>query len=246
MSDEEQERKPDFVEAGIKEMKLKTEDSSDEEAYGTIRVAAFEDESVSKDDSSSPMHLDTKSTTQSPRKASSGLRSPTSAKEEYEEVVGGEITVKLEPGQPPKLARSATQKVIARSAPLFHDYPDKTEEATKAFQVITECIYSVKYLGSTEHAMDCDCAEEWGKMNRHLMVLTTFALLLYAEIMYRCYDEDQLCLRGRFGLYQSRHENGVRRRLRVWLRLSESTIPTTAVCQCHSDQNREKGLRFTC
>ena len=165
MSDGEQERKPDVVEEGIKEMKIKNGDSSDEEPYGTIRVADYHEKSVSKDNSNSPMHLDTKSRTQSPRKVSSGSRSPASMNEEHEKIVGGEVTVKLEPGHPPKLARTATQKVVTRSAPLFNDYPDKTQEATGVFQVITECGYSFKYLGSTEHAMDCDCAEEWGKTN---------------------------------------------------------------------------------
>lgn len=164
MSDEERGRKPKVVEERIKEMKIKNGDSSEEEAYDTIRVAGFEGESVgSKTAANSPMELDVKSATQSPKKSRSGVQSPDVAKEEHDEVLGGEITVKQEPGQPPKLARTSTSKVVARAAPLFHEYADKTEEATSVFQVITECSYSNKFLGSTEHAMDCDCAEEWGK-----------------------------------------------------------------------------------
>ncbi|EAU30568.1 conserved hypothetical protein [Aspergillus terreus NIH2624] len=46
-----------------------------------------------------------------------------------EEKVGGGITVKLEPGQPPKLTRSSSQKVVARPPQLFSHLPDSTAEA---------------------------------------------------------------------------------------------------------------------
>lgn len=77
--------------------------------------------------------------------------------------VGGDITLKQEPGKPPKLARSASQKVIARPPQLFDHLPNSVNEATESFEVIGSCIYSSKYMGHTEHAMECDCAEEWGK-----------------------------------------------------------------------------------
>jgi [histone H3]-lysine36 N-trimethyltransferase len=77
--------------------------------------------------------------------------------------VGGEVSDKMEPGQTPKLARSASHKVISRVAPLFDDLPDATMEAKSSFLVIENCTYSNKFLGYTEHAMECDCAEEWGK-----------------------------------------------------------------------------------
>ncbi|KAL4926085.1 SET and WW domain protein [Aspergillus undulatus] len=77
------------------------------------------------------------------------------------ERVGGGITVKLEPGQPPKLARSSSQKVIPRPPQLFLDLPDSTKEAQKTFEVIESCQYANKYMGYTEHAMECDCPEEW-------------------------------------------------------------------------------------
>ena len=80
-----------------------------------------------------------------------------------EKTVGGDITFKQEPGQPPKLARSSTQKVAARAPQLFSCLKDKTSEATGVFQVIDDCIYTNKYLGYAEHAMECDCLEEWGK-----------------------------------------------------------------------------------
>lgn len=81
----------------------------------------------------------------------------------HEEMVGGEITVKMEPGKALKLARTASQKVVARPPPLFLDLPDATEEAKETFVVLPECTYGNKYLGSTEHALECDCSEEWGK-----------------------------------------------------------------------------------
>ena len=92
-------------------------------------------------------------------------QSSSPSSEKHEEVIGGEVTVKMEPGQPPKLARSTSQKIVAAPPLLFGDYPDKTNEAQGHFEVIPSCIYSNKYIGSTEHgSMDCDCVEEWGKM----------------------------------------------------------------------------------
>lgn len=81
-----------------------------------------------------------------------------------EEKVGGGITVRLEPGEPPKLARSSSQKVVPRPPPLYLDLPDSTGEAKSTFEVMEACTYANKFMGYTEHAMECDCAEEWGKL----------------------------------------------------------------------------------
>ncbi|KAL5362728.1 hypothetical protein BJX96DRAFT_154475 [Aspergillus floccosus] len=78
-----------------------------------------------------------------------------------EEKVGGGIIVKLEPGQPPKLTRSSSQKVVARPPQLFSHLPDSTAEAQATFELMGTCTYANKYMGYTEHAMECDCAEEW-------------------------------------------------------------------------------------
>ena len=75
----------------------------------------------------------------------------------------GTGTTKMEPDHPPNLARSTSQKVISRVAPLFDDLADATMEAKSAFSVINACTYSNKFLGYTEHAMECDCSEECGK-----------------------------------------------------------------------------------
>ncbi|PTU17753.1 hypothetical protein P175DRAFT_0526290 [Aspergillus ochraceoroseus IBT 24754] len=80
---------------------------------------------------------------------------------ETEEKVGGNVSVKLEPGQPPKLSRSSSQKVVARPPQLYSHLPDSTKEAQSMFELIDTCQYANKYMGYTEHGMECDCVEEW-------------------------------------------------------------------------------------
>lgn len=87
----------------------------------------------------------------------------TAQPDNMEEKVGGDISVKLEPGQPPKLTRSSSQKVAARPPQLFLHLPNSTAQAEETFEVMDACTYANKYMGYTEHAMECDCAEEWGK-----------------------------------------------------------------------------------
>lgn len=79
-----------------------------------------------------------------------------------QETVGGDIVVKQEPGQPPKLSRSSSQKVARGPPQLFSHLPDSTADALATFEQIESCWYANKYMGYTEHAMECDCAEEWG------------------------------------------------------------------------------------
>lgn len=98
----------------------------------------------------------------SPTKAETMAQSP-AVKGEQETTVGGGVTLKLEPGKPPKLARTTSHKIEKRPPQLYADYEDKTGEATSSFTVIPQCTYANKYLGTTEHALECDCAEEWGK-----------------------------------------------------------------------------------
>jgi histone-lysine N-methyltransferase SETD2 len=86
-----------------------------------------------------------------------------SAVKSDEEEVGGDITLKQEPGKPPKLSRSTSHKIEKRAPQMYHEYEDKTAEATSTFEVLPECTYANKYLGTTEHALECDCSEEWGK-----------------------------------------------------------------------------------
>lgn len=65
--------------------------------------------------------------------------------------------------RPSRKANRASKKPVPRIAPLFSDLPDATDEANKSYQVIDACLYQNKYLGYTEHAMECDCNEEWGQ-----------------------------------------------------------------------------------
>lgn len=166
--DDEKSKKPEVVEEGIKGMKLKSGDASDEEGQGTIRVGGIKKESFTSNGTVSPLKADNGSDTRSPGKSPVASRFPHMLKSEDEQIVGGDVTVKIEPGQPLKLSRMSSQKIVPRTAPLFDDYPDKTAEAKDTFQVIPACIYSNKYIGSTEHAMECDCAEEWGKCHFRL------------------------------------------------------------------------------
>lgn len=161
MDDKEPLPSPVKVEVRIREMQIKNGVSS-REAPGRIRAVEVKE----KEERNASRATRTKSSTQSPIKSEKLSLSPDTMKEDHEEIVGGEVVVKLVPGHPPKLARTPTQKIIARPAPLFHSYPDKSEEAKSSFQVISACIYSSKYIGSTEHAMECDCTEEWGKTIR--------------------------------------------------------------------------------
>ncbi|KIX02748.1 uncharacterized protein Z518_08690 [Rhinocladiella mackenziei CBS 650.93] len=57
--------------------------------------------------------------------------------------------------------RTAASKLPPRVAPLFDHLPDATAEATSTFTLIDACTYQNKYLGFSEHALDCDCSEEW-------------------------------------------------------------------------------------
>ena len=165
MGNQEKHQKPRVLEAGIEEMQLGKEEHFDDGQH-KARVTGVKRESTSG--SSSPRSVEMKSAIQSPIKPSPLSQSPAMSSEKEEKMVGGEVTVKQEPGQPPKLARSSLQKIVARPAALFHECASTTEEAKKSFQVLAECSYSSKYIGSTEHAMDCDCVEEWGKTTQTL------------------------------------------------------------------------------
>lgn len=84
-------------------------------------------------------------------------------KKDSEEKRGGDIHLKMEPSQPPKLSRSSSQKASSKGVHSFEHLPDATDEAKSSFDLMEACTYSNKYLGYTEHAMECDCSEEWSK-----------------------------------------------------------------------------------
>ena len=115
---------------------------------------------------------------------------------------------------PPKLARKASSKAVprapARPAMLFDDLPDVTESSKEHFQIITDCLYGSKSLGSTEHdALDCDCTEEW---RRCPVILRSHAaragrLARWLTLIFRRRQEP--CLRRGLGLHQPSHQDGV-------------------------------------
>lgn len=75
-----------------------------------------------------------------------------------------------ENGTAPKLSRKPSQKMSRSPPPLFDHLPDATGDACSTFQVINDCLYGSRNMGSSDHdALDCDCAEDWRKLpSRHL------------------------------------------------------------------------------
>ncbi|KAK7428917.1 histone methyltransferase set2 [Neonectria magnoliae] len=61
------------------------------------------------------------------------------------------------------LSRKASHKLAAkREHALFTHLPDVTSESREAFQIIPDCLYGSKHLGSTDSdALDCDCQSDW-------------------------------------------------------------------------------------
>jgi histone-lysine N-methyltransferase SETD2 len=122
-------------------------------------------------------------------KSRSSSRTPVKKEEEMDhlanmgEKVKGDITVKQEPGQPPKLTRSSSQKVVARPPQLVSHLLDSTAEAKSTFDLMDTCTYANKYMGYTEHAMECDCAEEWGKLRP---LLSSLLLFLFCSTPFLC------------------------------------------------------------
>lgn len=161
----ESENKQQKLESEVRGMNLKEEHNDVEmDSIPEAQTVKIERSAITGGD-------ETPSGTATPRSGKKQSRSPVKAEamaqspavKAEEEVIGGDIEVKLEPGKPPKLQRKSSHKVERRPPPLFHDYEDKTTEATSSYFTLPECTYANKYLGTTEHALECDCAEEWGR-----------------------------------------------------------------------------------
>lgn len=159
MSDREFDRSPEAVDAALGEMKLVEE--------GSVTETRLERTPSPIDDNRPPPpQISTTSRSTTPEMMKATSQTPRSGDEVNEEVVDGEIMVVQEPGKAPKLSRKSSQKVITRPPPLFDHLEDATPDATTQFQVIRDCIYGSKYMGSADHdALGCDCAEEWRKFN---------------------------------------------------------------------------------
>ncbi|KAL9014842.1 MAG: hypothetical protein Q9173_000509 [Seirophora scorigena] len=150
---------PNVVEHGLMQLHLQKEDTDhlrgETLSKNIIRREHILGSDMSASTVSRPHSL------QSPMKQGASSQSSAVSTPKNEEIIPSSVTLKQQPGQPPKLARSTSQKVISRTPPTFDDYPSRTDEAKGTFQVITGCSYSSKAIGATDHAMDCECTEEW-------------------------------------------------------------------------------------
>ena len=191
----------------LREMKLEEGPSPPGEGAGAAARVKVEDEGRTPTPVSASARSKSRSKSQSPVKQLSPNAS-TPDTDTKEEVLGGEITLKMEPGKAPKLSRTASHKIASRPPPLYLDLPDATQEAKSTFDVLLECTYANKHIGTTEHALECDCSEEWGKLETPSSTHLLCASL--ANVSRRSQGTNQQCLWRRLGLYQSSHENGVR------------------------------------
>ncbi|TGO42482.1 hypothetical protein BHYA_0008g00730 [Botrytis hyacinthi] len=165
MEDDIRELQPEAVDAAIGEMKIEEAIEVQDFANGLNGYISTPTE-IKRFNSSTPGLVNSRS--QTPPRKQSTSQTPKSGGEEDEEIIGGDITVTVEPGKAPKLSRKSSQKVIPRPPPLFNDLPDSTEEAASVFQVIKDCIYGAKHMGASDHdALDCDCPEEFSDGKNH-------------------------------------------------------------------------------
>ena len=160
MTEDKRPRRDNVPAASLKDLHLGNGDIKQEPG----RRRSVEESASSTGFTPKDISMNSISRSPSPIRYEKALESPYTGSEKHEEVIGGDVTVKEEPGQPLKLSRSTSQKVVSRPPTLYNGHPSKTEEARTSFQVIPECTYTSKHIGSTEHdSMDCDCVEEWGK-----------------------------------------------------------------------------------
>ena len=178
----------------LRGMKLEEGASPSVEGAGVTAAAQVkvEDHGRTPTPVNMPARVKSPSKSQSPAKQTPSDAS-TPRTDAQEEMLGGEITLKMEPGKAPKLSRSASQKIVARPPPLYLDLPDATQEATSTFDVLPACTYANKHIGTTEHALECDCSEEWGKLRTQPSM---HALRIEpANIRRRSQGTDEQCLR---------------------------------------------------
>ncbi|KAF1961280.1 hypothetical protein CC80DRAFT_234792 [Byssothecium circinans] len=155
------------LEPELRDMEIEEGAGMEEESEGSdeVRVKVERNPSRMLTPIQIPPRPKSSSKSQSPVKQSpSDASTPNS--DAHEEVLGGEITLKMEPGKAPKLSRKASQKVVSRTPPLYLDLPDSTEAAKATFAVLPECTYANKSLGTTEHAFECDCSDEWDPIDK--------------------------------------------------------------------------------
>ena len=171
-------RSPEEVGNAIEDLKIKSESSDDEP--DTITLEDFKNPTTPTEInpalSEEPMSRKripettrsnksrTPKTSATPQLSQTPKTPKPDPTEEHEEVLGGDITVKMEPGKPPKLSRSSTHKIMAKPVALFDHLPDKTSEACEVFEVIQDSIYANKNIGGVDDdGFECECDEDWGK-----------------------------------------------------------------------------------
>ena len=159
--DAQKDKSPKALESVVREMKIEEPEESIFSSNGLGVVTHKDEDKIPSKNHQMLSEGNKTPASVSPIKTEVSTSS-SEADNEEEKVIKADVLVKQEPGQPPKLSRMASQKISTKPVSLYLDYPDKTDEATSSFQVISDCIYAAKYLGATEHAFECDCAEEWG------------------------------------------------------------------------------------
>ncbi|RYP18374.1 hypothetical protein DL765_003986 [Monosporascus sp. GIB2] len=100
------------------------------------------------------------STSTTPNRSSKGPNSRSLSPDNHKSQSDSASTPEAVPR--PKMSRKASQKAAPRPVTLFSDLPDVTSESKDHFEVIENCMYGSKTLGSSKQdALDCDCSEEW-------------------------------------------------------------------------------------
>ena len=153
--------KQDKLESEVADMNIKEEERERQDDVDMDTISAVEavkqERSASSSGSATPKGV--KRQFESPVKEEKMVQSP-SVKTD---VVGGDVELRLDADERPRLVRTQSHKVQRLPPPLFTDSPDMTTQSTSTFSILNECVYANKYLGTTEHALECECAEEWGK-----------------------------------------------------------------------------------
>ncbi|KFY64717.1 hypothetical protein V496_03080 [Pseudogymnoascus sp. VKM F-4515 (FW-2607)] len=186
MSDQEITPKAEAVDAALGDMKLAEED------FVTEAKLATPPSNTDDNPQPSPTPTPKQSRSPTPEDMENKSETPTSEDEINTEVVEGDIVVVQEPGKAPKLSRKASQKVVFRPPPLFDHLEDATPECVTKFQVIQDCIYGSKYMGSADHeALGCDCSEDWRDGKNHACGEDTDCINRLTKI--ECMDDECNC-----------------------------------------------------
>lgn len=158
--------KSETVVERVKEESPMTTDLAEE--LSSTRVTAIKDEatdSAASSPSLQPVKIKSSRSSSTSTNISKTTTNTSIVKKQSDEL-NGHATPKMEPEEevkPLKSSRSTKLQGVPRVAALFDHLPDATAEATSTFALMESCTYSNKYLGYTEHAMECDCSEEWGR-----------------------------------------------------------------------------------